>query len=181
MKAEECAVIEIDTALLDDFWLVPDEDAVEQVRRSGSVSQGEMIQRTKDIKANLSSYAGGPGWTESLKALGNCAHLGLIPPDVITRVAFFRATENLEWACSALDPSISIMNKMIKGHEYQFLNALLFGDEARFPIPGGEAAWHSAIKLKIPAFRSVYDIQFDRSKVTLISGIGVDSERCISA
>jgi hypothetical protein len=123
-----------------------------------------MEWRTKYYRDRLHLYVGDEQWAASLKLLGTCAHIGSIEPEAITRVAFFDPSENPEWSWACMDPSISIINKKIKGYEYQYLNSLLFNEQDNFPEPETE----KLLKKDMPAWVTAWDIQFDHSKVEVI-------------
>lgn len=129
------AVIEVDTALLDEACLVPDEDVVEQSNRGRespdlppSYHGWSMERRTRYWRKRLSGFSMTGAWRASLHAMGTCAHLGAISPSAITRVAFvpLRGAPN---ACAmAMDPTISILNYRFVGKKYRALTKWVFGD-----------------------------------------------------
>lgn len=136
---ERCALIEIDTDLLNEFDLVPDEDAMEQGTRSGgdgaraiaeafdddTLLTGNMHERTAWIRDNLECF--GEYWEWSINALGNCAYNGSIPPEAITRVTTFSPRHPLVF--SVLDPCITVMNYRMCGDKYKALTRYFAGYE----------------------------------------------------
>jgi hypothetical protein len=132
-----CAVIEVDTDLLDDDNLFPDEDFLEQANRGSDGIDGNMKQRTLHYRKKQFSYNYIPGtiqkdlitwWEASLRYLGTCSHRGVIPVSAITRVVHWphklNALLSLIW-----DPTICIMNQEIMGNQYRELTRKLFAGE----------------------------------------------------
>jgi hypothetical protein len=140
-----CAVIEVDTDLLDEKKFSYDEDCWEQLGRqrnphTGAMPQdgieGTMSQRTlywrKQQKDPESQYKfldndGKYGWVVSLRALGTCCYLGDIPPHAITRAVKWphRANGQLIFVW---DPTITLLNQQFHGKRYKLLTQKLFGD-----------------------------------------------------
>jgi len=124
------AVIEIDTNKLDIFSLAPDEDCLEQaMRKFDSLDPSwSMIKRTKYYRKNLEKYCDAASWKQSLKALGNCCHLGWIHHSAITRIAIVDPAEQADLCFQSLDPTISLMNYQIVGDKYRGLTKWLFDE-----------------------------------------------------
>lgn len=132
------AIVEVDTDLLDESALHPDEDALEQGTRGpegvpewlrdGCEYEGldpnDMEDRTLWFRNNLYSFQ--EHWTISIEALGNCCHEGTIPAAAITRVALFDPETNGYIASTVLDPAISIMNYNLLGGKYRALTRWFF-------------------------------------------------------
>lgn len=143
-----CAVVEVDTDLLDHTNLFPDEDFLEQGSRTiDDPVPGTMAQRTFYFREHQFEFDSGwvlddpedgptTWWQSSLKYLGTCSHRGTIPPSAITRVAVWPHKPNASLAF-VWDPSISILNQRLMGKQYQALTAKLFGDEV-----GEVDEWH---------------------------------------
>jgi hypothetical protein len=136
---ERWGIIEIDTDQLSPprggSVLIPDEDFLEQVTRGsksltdwGLPAEG-MKLRTKWFRDHLLSFA--HLWEESIKHLGNCALFGQVPPEAITRVAFYDPSSNPGMTMLAADPMISLMNYRICGPKYRALVQWLMGDEVK--------------------------------------------------
>jgi hypothetical protein len=127
-------IVEIDTRMLDDALLVPDEDWVEQASRGqtlgGMFSEldaiSDMVKRTAWIRDHMGLF--GHLWDQSVKMLGNAAFEGEIEPAAITRVAIFEPDSNPMIVQAALDPSISILNYQIIGSKYRALTDWLMGE-----------------------------------------------------
>lgn len=124
---ERWAVIEVD---VDTDNLLPDEDFLEQASRGDPLGlqvmggARTMKDRTKWFRDRLVDFQ--EHWKDSLEALGTVAHLGAIPPDQITKVALFDAS-NAPMAWKAMDPTITLLNYKICGGQYRALTQWLLG------------------------------------------------------
>jgi hypothetical protein len=124
---EKIAIIEVDTAQLDDTWMRPDEDAIEQGTEKGhlGIKGTTQKQRTKWIRNHIDYFKS--CWTDSLKLIGNCAYKGVIPPSAITRVVLNdRTNRMMEWA--AMDPTITTINYRFYGAKYRLLLKWYLGE-----------------------------------------------------
>ena len=128
------AILEIDTELLEDWSLVPDEDFLEQATRFQEVPEdwdipevGDVVGRTKWFRERLHMFQ--PLWEKSIEGLGNCAYEGTIPPHAITRVVFVDSTKCVEMCGLALDPTISLMNYTFCQAKYKTLTRWFVGDD----------------------------------------------------
>jgi hypothetical protein len=122
------AVIEIDTAALDEDLLRVDEDALEQFGRNGVdglPDDWDMKRRTMYYRRRARHN---PNWTASLEALGTCAHYGTIPPEAFTRVAFLDWRQHSSLALACADASISRMGFKFCGGDHRARVQWLFGD-----------------------------------------------------
>ena len=156
-ERERWAIIELDTKYL--THLVPDEDAMEQGTRNfepcdllslnvgdtleeaAQVARGDMAFRTRyfrDRAHKLSALT-----PESLRLLGNCAHVGPIPPEAISRVSLFDPKKNGLVAGMSLDPNISVFNYQFCGEKYRNLTRWFFGEayDWGFHAFGEEVPW----------------------------------------
>jgi hypothetical protein len=135
----QCAVIEIDTDLLDDTNLFPDEDFLEQAsRRMKDAVPGDMKQRTLHYRKNQFTYdwpcenpADGSmttWWEASLTHLGTCSHRGEIPVSAITRAITWPHKPNA-WMPFLIDPTISLINQQICGDRYREITRNMLPDE----------------------------------------------------
>lgn len=132
------AVVEVDTDLLDDEDMRPDEDFLEQASRGQEMPDWcegldeckTMETRTEWFRDNLHWFQ--HMWDVSVDKLGNAAHAGTIPPEAITRVALYTPKSNDMITTMALDPTITLVNYMIMGQKYRNLIDWLFGQE--FPV-----------------------------------------------
>lgn len=124
---EPWMMVEIDTDVLDQSLLLPDEDFLEQVTRTQTEFPcfgKEMKERTEWFRDNLESFQ--RYWMDSVEKLGNCCHQGWIEPDAITRIAIFDPKQDQRIAWSAMDPIISVLNKFFCGQKYQQLTEEIF-------------------------------------------------------
>lgn len=167
---ENCAVIEIDTDLLNEKSLVPDEDALEQTSRGkdGIKDLWDMKERTRYYRKQIHKYKNGE-YIRSLQALGTCAHIGSIPSKAITRIALFNKQDNREWVWACSDPSITTVNYHFMCDKYKFLNALLFHEREVALETFPEPEYEKQMKEKFNEYyQSIWDIPFDHSKVKII-------------
>jgi hypothetical protein len=137
-ELEHWGIVEVDTELLDNFaeGLVPDEDWLEQACRRAPDLPPEyevldMVGRTAYWRERLHGLS--HLWEESVKGLGNCAHVGEIWPDAITRVAIFDPKSNPNMAMTAVDPIISVMNYALCQGKYHALIKWFMGEEVTVP------------------------------------------------
>ena len=123
------AIIEIDTDLLDMDRLVPDEDALEQATRKTDdlPKSWTMERRTRYYRKNLIKFS--EHWEWSLKAIGNCAYMGTIPVEAITRVVVIDHIKQNVLMYMSLDPSISILNFRFCNDKYIQLLNWIFNSE----------------------------------------------------
>jgi hypothetical protein len=138
-KKGRAAVLEIDTAELDEFELWPDEDFLEQAGRGYDKIAGDMEKRTLLYRKKAHEYVG--KWKLSVEHLGTCAHHGVIPPQAIKRVAFWDYSTNSHIAMAVSDPTITLMNHKFCSQKYGAITRWLFGeritpeDYIGYPIP----------------------------------------------
>jgi hypothetical protein len=126
--SEDLLVVEIDTDLLPDSSLLQaDEDAAWFIWSQGSmppqfcppsttIDKYDQAIHFSGILNDLSEY--GVDYELSLELLGNCSHLGVIPPTAITKVMRYSAAEGPWWVMFH-DPVISPMNFKFHGSEYR--------------------------------------------------------------
>ncbi|MCK9459512.1 MAG: hypothetical protein M0R80_07730 [Proteobacteria bacterium] len=120
-------ILEIDSDLLDQGLLYPDEDFVAQVYLHQGPPGMELSVVHKHVRRRLKQWR--HLWVQSIEGMGNCCYRGTIPASAITRYCLFDAAARPAIAMMAMDPSISIMNyKFCKG-KYLSLMAWLFGDQ----------------------------------------------------
>lgn len=118
-------VLEVETDYLDAYNLYPDEDFLHDVL------QHQRKPIPKSLRDDLPSYQ--HHWRDSLNALGNCCHHGVIQPTAITRYCVFDPSQRVPLTSLMLDPSISIMNFSICKTKYCGLVEWMFGDRATLP------------------------------------------------
>lgn len=141
---QEWGLIEVDTGKLNGWYLVPDEDYLEQVTRVMPVDghqefygrldktarhallRGDVKARTAWFRANVKHF--GHMWTNSLAELGTCAILGSVPVEAITRVSLVRPiNENASLVWCASDPHISLLNFSLMHDKYAVLTRWFMG------------------------------------------------------
>jgi len=137
-----CAVIEIDTDLLNEGNLFSDEDFIEQASRDvDDPVPGTMSQRTLYFRARQFEYVEAqdpdtlqpiPWWRASLRYLGTCCHRGTIPPNAITRAVTWPHVRNAHLAF-IWDPTITVLNQHIMGNSYRALTRKLLAGEFENP------------------------------------------------
>jgi len=135
-------IVEIETDLLDEECMLPDEDFMEQATRNQwdelrtmtdehgfdpFPADGDMQERTLWFREHIKMFA--HVWEESIRLMGNAAHDGAIVPDAITRVSIFEPRANFYVAHACGDPTISILNYQILGAKYEAITAWLMGDQ----------------------------------------------------
>jgi len=147
-NGEKWGIVEIDTDLLDEDYLLPDEDFLEQASRNevppDDDDMGHFFDDLRDanelpdgaerMKARTTFYRDNAPllfahlWEHSVEHLGNCCHLGDIPPEAITRVAVFDPESNSDIYWS-VDPCITLMNYRICSPKYKAITRWLAGYE----------------------------------------------------
>jgi hypothetical protein len=128
-------VIEIDTTKLNMLNLVADEDYLEQISRKWDTLRYDGITTMEERTKYYREHALEVGihdermtvW-ESLKRLGNAAHIGTIPTAAISRIVKIDYKKAPGISSVFLDPFISLWNYGIVGKKYRWYTGLLFGD-----------------------------------------------------
>jgi hypothetical protein len=133
---EQSLIIEIDSDLLNQSLLYPDEDFIAQVHIQQNPAE-ELSVVHKNIRRGLRQWQ--HLWTKSIEGLGNCCYKGIIPASAITRYCLFNAASRPAIAMMGMDPCISILNYMLCKEKYTGLVAWLFGDENNLSDLGTES------------------------------------------
>jgi len=136
-KKGRCVVFEIDTDLLAEGDMLPDEDflgQVEQRQLQGTPDGQTLIQRTEAFREQLPNWCYTDTYKLSLQHLGTCAYLGTIPTIAITRYVTFGTWKNAQLRL-IFDPTITLMNYTLLGPAYRRKTAWLFGDKPPEPGP----------------------------------------------
>ena len=107
--------------------LYPDEDFLEQITRvdpewKDTLSLG-MEERTAWFKNNMLEYK--ISYSDSLGALGNACHKGIIKPKNIIRYSILDESKILDYS----DPTITLMNYQILGGRYRKLSQKTMWEE----------------------------------------------------
>jgi hypothetical protein len=165
-EVEKALVLEIDLDKLDSRYMYPDEDAVAQSLMAEKDEGGFESQEEADkfdmtlneLTDSLDMEQYRHLWKNSLRALGNVAHRGPIPPEAITRYVTLDFTKHREFYFMVLDPTISILNYQICGQKYRDMTAWLFGDRELLPIGAmGELDEKTVAEMKKdPRFKQMY-------------------------
>tara|TARA_R100001163_G_scaffold1919_1_gene3042 strand:- start:1 stop:609 length:609 start_codon:yes stop_codon:yes gene_type:complete len=97
--------------------LYPDEDFLEQITRHDEAWKDtlnlSMEFRTLWFKDNLLDYK--DNYQNSLKALGNCCHKGIIKPKDIVKYTVLKSDRIIEYS----DPTITLKNYLFLGKKYR--------------------------------------------------------------
>ena len=127
-SGERWAVIEIETDLLDESKLHPDEDVLEQAgRKHDNIPVKGMIERTRYYRGIARKN---PNWDKSLKFMGTCSYYGTIPPEAITRVVFVDPKKlDGGFSLSLIDCSISLVNYKFCGEKYRNVTQWVMGEK----------------------------------------------------
>jgi hypothetical protein len=126
--AEDMVIVEIDTDLLpDQEKLLADEDALWFAWKAGVIKENEVEEYIYDLpqEKQVNWFAGfledfasrGCTWDWSLKTIGNCTYMGVIPPSAITRIATYDAKG--AWWFAFHDPQVAPSNFKFCGAEYE--------------------------------------------------------------
>lgn len=154
-------IIEIETARLDQFALLPDEDAVEQATRGHDGIEGSMRYRTKYYRRRMHQFGDGQKWKSSVQVLGTCCHKGAISPWAFTRAVIVPPEHAvrllMEW-----DASISLLNQRILGNLYVQKTLRLFDDDTAAEKVGITAMFGDDWKIPVAAARM---LAFERGKI----------------
>ena len=131
LKRDKIAIIEIETDLLDETKMRPDEDFIEQATRrdkkNGAGIRGKtMNERTEYIRNHIDEFSA--SWTLSVQHLGNCAYKGVIKKTAITKVSVVDISKCRAMCFEAIEPTITLMNYKICGAQYRMLNRWFMGE-----------------------------------------------------
>jgi hypothetical protein len=175
---DDYAVIQLDTEKLDQLWLVPDEDVMEQVGRGRDDVKGNMKQRTRWYRKRMNQNLATDNWKVSLQAMGTCASARApIPPEAITRIAYV-PRDAVQLAMEAGDAMIVLANYRFCGAEisqpdqlvvrsaHRSLTGMGFEDHGQHgPIAGGPARGVQEAFLKADAKASKKLLAADLARV----------------
>jgi hypothetical protein len=123
-KQTKLGIIEIDSDLLNEDLLRPDEDFLEQATRK---PESDMREQTKMFRDNIDDYS--HLWKKSLEHLGTCSYVGKIPATAITRASVLDYKKNPFIGKELLQPTITIANFRFCGDRYKALTAWLVGED----------------------------------------------------
>lgn len=160
----QLCILEIDTNLLDQESLLPDEDFLEQATR-GREPFGTMHTRTEFFRDNLLDYH--EYWEKSIQHMGTCCYQDVIDK-AITRVVTVNANLCPGMLSVALDPMISILNHSFCKKKYEALTAWFMLDdvEAKDIFSFGPEHWDMISDAQKDVINKVVN---DRSMITVVN------------
>lgn len=127
----KAVVLEIESSLLDESKLLPDEDFIVQVVAANKGVPMEEIHN--EIRDNIDDWAavdGTPLWQYSLNLLGTCSHRGPIPRAAITRYCVLDRRKRALLGAMAYNDGPHLGGP----HEqHRHLTKWLFGDKRTLP------------------------------------------------
>ena len=126
------AIVEIETDLLDETKMRPDEDFIEQATRrdeknKAGIKGKTMYGRVKYIRDRIDEFS--ESWKLSVEHLGNCAYRGVIKPAAITRVSVVDISKCREMCFEAMEPLITLANYKICAAQYRLLTQWFMGKQ----------------------------------------------------
>lgn len=124
------AVFEVDTDLLDEDNMLPDEDFIAQCIAHNE--EKTVLDVQKDVRDNLEAYD--EYWEKSIEGMGNAAHQGIIQPSCLTRLCLFDGKDRWELVMAIMDPTITIMNYRFCKDKYIGIVEWMFGDRDNIPV-----------------------------------------------
>lgn len=121
-------VFEIDSELIDERRLYPDEDYFWGIAdRTGEREHLTPPQVAEHLEALQDQ------WPKSLHMLGNVAHRGMIPAAFITRYCIYEAKARPSRTFAMADYSINVLNYLYERHTFYHLVAWMFVDKDLLP------------------------------------------------
>ena len=147
------AVVEIDAGGLHADRLRPDEDYMLQCVLPPNMAVGAErgVAVLREMRERMDEHR--DFWRNSLDSLGTVAYQGTIPPEAITRVAFFDPRKNAEMAYVMMDASLTVLAHMIFGSQFASWNRWMF-DGPQAVSPNDLDPWLRAVEaqdgLRIP-------------------------------
>jgi len=178
---EPWGIVEVDTDRLDARCLVPDEDFLEQAtqgekipagRRYESLWGADITARTAWFRAHLLNYSS--LWADSIRGLGNCAYLGAVSPEAITRVVVVDSRKIGDLAYMVLDPVICLMNHKFCGEKYQALTDWFIGEPVEAARVLGWSYASEYLEAAPPSMRAHMDKQLARMGEALADRSGLE-------
>lgn len=160
---DDLLVLAIDTELLDETQLVPDEDAIEQSfslapNKLSPMHGTEPGEERRSIAIDMArAMQGTRAWNDSIEAIGGCAHIGTIPPSAIVKAVRIDTSNAPGWFWSMCDTSASILSYMTSGITYRDMLEYMMGyrDSVR-------DQYEAARNEKTDSFLPPYDPKPDR-------------------
>ncbi len=132
-RETDVGLVEVDPTMLMQERFIADEDAIAQCMNPDDGLS--LKQRTLKVRPNLEQWAmQGYGAAWSLGTLGNCAHIGAIPPGAVKRVVLLKSVcgvgRHTWFFIQLFDPVVSVLNYRILGPYYRELQKLFLGYDA---------------------------------------------------
>lgn len=126
-------ILEIDTDLLDTSMLVPDEDAIIQSHSIMPNDKSPLKKLSGPAARKMAITMAGAqiglgAWVASLKAIGGCAHVGVIPPSAITKAVRLDYNKMPGWWIGMIDTSASVLSHMVSGDVFAEGLSYIMGD-----------------------------------------------------
>lgn len=148
---DDLLVVEVDTALVSIYNMVPDEDFLEQTSRKEGPAPLDrpMAFRTRWYRKRQLDFW--QYWPDSVEHLGTAGHYGPIPPRAITRYAIIYRQQIGELIMAGMDPSITLVNYKLLGPKYRnwmrwtFCDDLVTSDQDVMPSDFMKSIIHMGI------------------------------------
>lgn len=126
------AMFEIDTDLLIEDLLVPDEEFIAP-RTSYIWENDELSFQDIIVRSRIFMTACREAWKNSLLSTGTCAYMGIIPPAAIKRVSYIDFQKmNFAMQNDILDISVSEEAFRIAACKYKMIDAWFFGGKVEY-------------------------------------------------
>lgn len=171
-RHEDGLILELDATCLPPWDMLPDEDAIAQsmLRQDPNWCSGDIGRATRRARQALTEFVEqGADWEWSMRVLGNCSHMGTVPPHAIKRAVRLHNVTGIEWMIFG-DPSIHIMNYLFLGSYYRACSDWLIGgaqgylprmsEETIKQMDGGERImeeWRNAVSRASSMVEVVYE------------------------
>lgn len=134
-RGTRLGILEVETGLLDERDLLPDEDFLEQCSR-GQKWDNKIIQRAlrgKGMKQRTTWFRDNAFlfqslWEKSIEHMGTCCYHGVITPRAITHAVIFDWNKNTHFGMRLIDPTITPMNYKLCGDGYKALTKWLMDE-----------------------------------------------------
>ena len=126
-KKSSAVVFEIEMKSMNGHLLYPDEDFILE-----ALKQQGRKDTTLEVSRQLLAY-NRELWQVSLDKLGTVSYLGSIPAHALTRYVTVDFDVRKILGMNILDPTISVINKLVRGQFYQELLKWFFGDTPQLP------------------------------------------------
>jgi len=166
-KGEKALILEINFSKLEFLSLYPDEDFIAQAI---SMQQGRDLEEVhEEVREELEGYQ--HCLADSLNGLGNCSHMGIVPPSAISRYVLLDCDQRKDLGMTCLDPCISLMNYRFCGNRYRSIISWLFGDREDFEIGiGDNKSYIELLERSQPGYgKRIQGVFEDRSGIEVVT------------